>query len=281
MADILFSYAHEDDERAEVVVRAIRQLRWSVWWDRDIPLVAGVPYTDHITAELKQAKCVLVLWTKHSISKSWVRSEARLGLASNKLVQIADGVTKFEIPPPFFEFLFADLTGWQGAHDQLDFQRLIDGMATLCGPPGPGAVDGQEMREPKHAMGDGREDTPSPEPDIGWRGLGSLTAIEKHQQVEQPSRNDVAPPRTSSEHGTGELELPHEKFAREWDRLAPVFVKGAREDHDRSAIHVLREMKSRTEPPQLLLPKVRAQKNRRLLDAQDQTDPRRSRPLGS
>src|SRR5262249_18843271 len=119
--------------------------------------------------------------------------------------------------------------------DEGAWQRLMDGMATLGGPPGLGAVDGQEMREPKHAMGDGREDTPSPEPDIGWRGLGSLTAIEKHQQVEQPSRNDVAPPRTSSEHGTGELELPHEKFAREWDRLAPVFVKGGRKDPDRSA----------------------------------------------
>ncbi len=36
MADIFLSYVQEDRERAKVLVRALEQKGWSVWWFRTL-----------------------------------------------------------------------------------------------------------------------------------------------------------------------------------------------------------------------------------------------------
>jgi len=285
MANILLSYAQDDIRSAEHLVHRINQLGWDVRCDRDLSLVARNPYSDEITSQLNQAKCVLVLWTKHSVMKSWIRSEARLGLISRKLVQITDGVAKFNLPPPFFEFVSGDLTEWQGALDHPGFQHLIAGGTYLCGHQGVQVADGLPV--PQHPVSDRWVGT---QPDIGWRPLGSIAVgHDENDHIEKLSRNDIPVRRTPSEQGALNLDLPHHKFARELDRLAPVLEKGALDDGDERAIRLLRQVhlrsgsadESSAEPPQLRLPEVQPPKNRRLLDAQDQIDTDRSRPLSS
>jgi len=66
MSDVFISYATEDRERARSLADGLEQLGWSVWWDRKI--VAGQMFDRIIEEALAEAKCVVVLWSKVSIT---------------------------------------------------------------------------------------------------------------------------------------------------------------------------------------------------------------------
>ena len=84
MGDIFISYAREDQERIEPVVKALQSRNWSVWWDSR--LLAGETFDEVIERELNAARCVVVLWTEISVRKRWVRTEANEGLGRDILV---------------------------------------------------------------------------------------------------------------------------------------------------------------------------------------------------
>ena len=86
VSDIFISYASEDRERAEVLAKALEDLGWSVWWDRDIP--TGKTFVEVIKAELEAAKCTVVLWSQHSAASQWVQREARLAADQRKLLPV-------------------------------------------------------------------------------------------------------------------------------------------------------------------------------------------------
>ena len=74
MADIFVSYASEDRERVQPLVELLKQQGWSVWWDRD--LIAGPSFDREIEKALHEARCVVVLWSSHSVDSTWCRAEA-------------------------------------------------------------------------------------------------------------------------------------------------------------------------------------------------------------
>ena len=63
MADIFLSYSRRDLERARQFEEALEQCGLSVFWDRE--LLPGEGYRRAIEHELKQARCVIVLWSQH------------------------------------------------------------------------------------------------------------------------------------------------------------------------------------------------------------------------
>ena len=75
MADVFISYAKEDRDFAVRLSRAFEAIGWSVWWDRK--LFVGESFDLTIERELSQAKIVVVLWSRLSVSRPWVRNEAR------------------------------------------------------------------------------------------------------------------------------------------------------------------------------------------------------------
>jgi TIR domain len=77
MADIFISYERLDRARAQRVAEALEQHGWSVWWDRK--LLAGDPFDKTIQQALDVARCVIVLWSKTSVSSGWVKDEASEG----------------------------------------------------------------------------------------------------------------------------------------------------------------------------------------------------------
>lgn len=97
MADIFISYAREDRERAKELAGMLEQRGWSVWWDRLIP--AGGSFNRIIEAELTRAKCVIVLWSRHSVESSYVQNEASEAEARRVLVPVL--VESVRIPLPF------------------------------------------------------------------------------------------------------------------------------------------------------------------------------------
>ena len=110
MADIFLSYASEDRERVVPLVEVLEAAGWSVWWDRNIRL--GESYDDAIDNAVKDARCVVTVWTKGSVVSRWVKNESMVGLERGVLVPIMfDAV---ELPIAFKTNQAADLTQWDG-----------------------------------------------------------------------------------------------------------------------------------------------------------------------
>jgi tetratricopeptide (TPR) repeat protein len=99
MAAVFISYTRVDYARAKVLARAIKAAGYTVWWDQE--LESGESFGPEIEQQLTDAVCVIVLWSRTSVTRPWVRAEARWGHDMNKLVPLAlDDCT---LPLPFGE----------------------------------------------------------------------------------------------------------------------------------------------------------------------------------
>jgi hypothetical protein len=121
MAEIFISYAREDRDKAKDLARALEERRWTIWWDREIAI--GRSFDEVIEHELRACKCVIVLWTTHSVASRWVRGEARSAANRGSLVPIlAEAV---DLPLEFADLQTADLTNWQHISDHPEFEKVV------------------------------------------------------------------------------------------------------------------------------------------------------------
>ena len=128
MADVFISYAREDRPFAARLAHALEAGGRTVWWDREV--LPGKDFAQLISAELDQAKAVVVIWSPASTPSGWVRDEAQEGLERGVLVPVLAGVAE---PPLGYRSIHAvDLTGWDGgAHPGLtDLELAIDALRT-------------------------------------------------------------------------------------------------------------------------------------------------------
>ena len=86
MADIFLSYANEDRESARAVAGLLESAGCTVWWDRRIP--AGRTWRSMIEEALRDMRCMVVLWSSHSVDSDWVKEEAEEARAVGKLVPV-------------------------------------------------------------------------------------------------------------------------------------------------------------------------------------------------
>lgn len=129
MADIFVSYASEDRARAAVLARALEARGWSIWWDRQI--VPGDSFDNTIEQELVHARCVVALWSTHSVTSEWVKNEAALAAEHRTLVPaFLDAVRP---PLEFRRRQAADLTGWSGDAGHAGFLDLCRGIEAQLG----------------------------------------------------------------------------------------------------------------------------------------------------
>jgi len=106
MADIFISYAREDRSRVKHLAELLTSFGYSVWWDPEI--TPGKEFDDVIDKALEDAKCVIVIWSAHSVESRWVKEEAEDGLSRGILVPILlDQVT---IPRGFRRLQASDLS---------------------------------------------------------------------------------------------------------------------------------------------------------------------------
>ena len=129
MADVFISYAREDAEAARRFADAFRDTGCSVWWDDE--LRSGEAFDESIERALREAKAVVVLWSKASVASRWVRAEATLADRSRTLVPVT--IEPCERPIIFELTHTADLTRWRGDPADkawlalnADVRRLID-----------------------------------------------------------------------------------------------------------------------------------------------------------
>jgi adenylate cyclase len=129
MADVFISYARADAEVARRYADAFRDSGCSVWWDDE--LRSGEAFDESIERALREAKAVVVLWSKASVASRWVRAEATLADRNRTLVPVT--IEPCERPIIFELTHTTDLTRWRGDPADkawqalvIDVRRLID-----------------------------------------------------------------------------------------------------------------------------------------------------------
>ena len=113
MPDIFLSYTREDQAAARRFARGFEAEGLNVWWDTT--LRAGEAYDQVTEKALKEAKAVVVLWSKRSVESRWVRAEATIGDRNKTLVPAM--IESCERPIMFELTQTAELVHWQVAHD--------------------------------------------------------------------------------------------------------------------------------------------------------------------
>jgi hypothetical protein len=112
---LFVSYAHPDRERVRPLVtlldQKLRTMGGAVFWDEK--LAVGAPISDAVAKLLSEAACVLVVWSKHSVTSQWVHGESETARKELRLVPVLID-TDAVIPPPFNALKHCDLTGWEG-----------------------------------------------------------------------------------------------------------------------------------------------------------------------
>lgn len=110
MTDVFLSYNRDDQARAKAFAEAFEAQGFNVWWD--VGLKTGEAYDQVTEKALREAKAVVVLWSKKSVESRWVRAEATLADRNRTLVPCM--IEACERPIMFELTQTADLTHWQG-----------------------------------------------------------------------------------------------------------------------------------------------------------------------
>jgi hypothetical protein len=136
MRDVFLSYARDDREQAAALAGALESRGVSVWWDRQIP--PGRTFDEVIEEALTGARCVLVLWSEHSIQSRWVRAEASEADERGVLVPVL--IQPVEPPLGFRNIQAADLAAWRGDLDDPELQKLFATVSAMVGSAGASSV---------------------------------------------------------------------------------------------------------------------------------------------
>ncbi|MGB7000853.1 MAG: SUMF1/EgtB/PvdO family nonheme iron enzyme [Halobacteriota archaeon] len=143
MSDIFISYSSEDRDKAKDIAEALKQQGFSVWWDRSI--LPGKTFDTVIEVALDAANCVIVLWSKTSVSSDWVKTEASEGKKKGILIPVLIE-RDVKIPLAFRLMQAADLRDWKGKLHHPGFDNLLKAVAGILGRP-PVVQPGQKTNE--------------------------------------------------------------------------------------------------------------------------------------
>jgi TolB-like protein/Tfp pilus assembly protein PilF len=129
VSDIFLSYASDDRERVRPLVEHLQAQGWSVWWDRQIR--PGPSYHIEISKAIDAARCVVVVWSRHSVESEWVINEANEGLERDVLVPLM--IDDVRVPLAFRSRQAADLTRWSGEEDAAGLSLVIEAIGGMVG----------------------------------------------------------------------------------------------------------------------------------------------------
>ena len=129
MADVFLSYASADRSKAATLASLLQTAGWSVWWDRDVP--GGEEWERQIEAELAAAKCVVILWTRKSITSEWVIREARAARVRGAILPVL--LEPVQPPEELAEVHATALTAWLGEERSFELRPFLDRLAAILG----------------------------------------------------------------------------------------------------------------------------------------------------
>ena len=152
MTDIFLSYNEKDREQARRVALMLESVGWTVWWDRRIP--AGETWRSVLEDALENMRCMVVLWSSHSIESEWVYEEATEGRRLGKLIPVM--IEAVRPPAGFREIQAADLTNWDGSREFEGMRMLLADLENFLGKPAATTLEAKpagEARKSKEETG--------------------------------------------------------------------------------------------------------------------------------
>lgn len=128
--DIYISFARHDLTKAEYLAHALEAEgmvvfgEWSNLRDEEKWNYASLQV-------LKDARCVIVVWSTAALESNWVKSEARFALENSKLLPIR--IDASQPPIEFAQLSTLDFSNWNGERTSTLFLRLKDALMHLFG----------------------------------------------------------------------------------------------------------------------------------------------------
>ena len=187
MADIFLSYANEDRETARAVAGLLESAGCTVWWDRRIP--AGRTWRSMIEEALREMRCMVVLWSSHSVESDWVKEEAEEARALGRLIPVL--IEPVKPPVGFRSIQAADLINWDGSKDALGARQLIADLESL-------------MAKTPRKLSD-EEKAPAEKQPIPDSSVEDASAVDGSAAKEQPYRLSRRPPVRGSDSASRNL----------------------------------------------------------------------------
>jgi hypothetical protein len=129
MPDIFLSYNREDQAVARRFAEAFEREGLNVWWD--VTLRSGEAYDKVTEQALRDARAVVVLWSKKSVESRWVRAEATLADRNRTLVPAM--IEPCERPIMFELTQTADLSRWSGEASDRTWQAFLADVRQFVG----------------------------------------------------------------------------------------------------------------------------------------------------
>lgn len=150
MSDVFISYKAEDRRRIQALVQALEADGYSVWWDQHIG--AGDDWRQAIERQLDAAKCVIVVWSKHSIGPQghFVRDEASRAQRRNVYVPIL--IDTVEPPLGFGESQATLLRGWRGDPSDARYRAIRAAVQRIAGEASTPSADVSKPRVDRRAV---------------------------------------------------------------------------------------------------------------------------------
>ena len=131
LVDIFISYSNADREKAHGLACLLQAKSFSVFWDRIIPV--GKCFDEEIETALREARCVIVLWSKFAVSSEWVRAEAEDAAKRKILVPVL--IEDITLPLRFRQIQAANLKSWNLDINTDEIQRLIEAIENILDMP--------------------------------------------------------------------------------------------------------------------------------------------------
>ncbi len=121
MPDIFLSYSREDQATARRFAQGLEREGFDVWWDAT--LHSGEAYDQVTEKALREARAVVVLWSKTSVDSRWVRAEATTADRNKTLVPVM--IEDCQRPVMFELTHTADLSKWKGDANDPVWQAYV------------------------------------------------------------------------------------------------------------------------------------------------------------
>jgi hypothetical protein len=103
-----------------------------------------------IEEALRDMRCMVVLWSSHSVESDWVKEEAEEARALGKLIPVL--IEPVKPPVGFRSIQAADLTAWDGSRDSLGARQLIADLESLMAQSVPPEPTKGEEPHPNHPI---------------------------------------------------------------------------------------------------------------------------------
>jgi TolB-like protein len=129
LPDIFLSYSRDDQATARRFAEGFERQGFNVWWD--VTLRSGEAYDQVTEKALREAKAVVVLWSRKSVESRWVRAEATLADRNRTLVPAM--IEPCDRPIMFELTQTADLSRWTGDAADRTWQAFLTDIRRFVG----------------------------------------------------------------------------------------------------------------------------------------------------